>query len=89
MIAQCANSTCRTRFDYHIGGKFFRFHLIETEVSVFPDARHNLHNVVQYWLCPICSKMFTLIHVGSGKLVLRLVSQEFEVTAPQHRLTAA
>ena len=88
MIAQCANSACRTRFDYHIGGKFFRFHVTETEVSVFPDPRHNPHNVVHYWLCPICSKMFTLVHVGSGKVVLRLVSQEFEVTAPQHRMTA-
>ena len=76
MITQCANSACRTRFDHHVGGKFFRFHLTETEVSVFPDATHNLHN--DYWLCPICSKMFTMVHVDTGKVVLHLVSPEFE-----------
>ena len=78
MITQCTNSACRTSFDYHVGGKFFRFHLTETEVSVFPDATHNLHNVVHYWLCPICSKMFTMVHVDTGKVVLHLVSPEFE-----------
>jgi len=78
MITQCANSTCRTRFDYHVGGKFFRFYLTEIDVSVFPDATHNLHNVVHYWLCPICSKMFTLVHVATGEVVLRLVSRNFE-----------
>ena len=79
MITQCANSACQTRFDYHAGGKFFRFHLTDIEVSVFADATHNLHDVVHYWLCPICSKMFTVVHVDTGKVVLRLVSQEFEV----------
>jgi hypothetical protein len=78
MITQCANATCRTRFDYHVGGKFFRFHLTEIEVSGFPDATHNLHNVIHYWLCPICSKMFTLVHVETGKVVLRLLSRHFE-----------
>ena len=77
MITQCANSACRTSFDYHVGGKFFRFHLTETELSVC--ATHNFHNVVHYWLCPICSKMFTLVQVNTGKVVLRLSSQDFEV----------
>ena len=88
MITQCANSTCRTCFDYHVGGKFFRFHLTEIDVSVFPDATHNLHNVVYYWLCPICSKMFTLVHVA--EVVLRLVSRNFENGSSRNiNLTAA
>ena len=89
MIAKCANPACRTRFDYHVGGKFFRFHLTETEVSVIPDATQNVHKVIHYWLCPICSRMFSLVHADTGKVVLRLLGQEFEVAAPQHQLTAA
>lgn len=89
MITQCANSACRTSFDYRVGGKFFRFYLTETELSVFLGATHNLHKVVHYWLCPICSKMFTLVHADTGKVVLLPASQDFEVAGPRHQLTAA
>ena len=61
MITQCANSTCRARFDYHVGGRFFRFHLTEIDVPVFPDATHNRHNVVHYWL----SHLLEDVHSGS------------------------
>jgi hypothetical protein len=63
--------------------------LTKTELSVFLGATHNLHNVVHYWLCPLCSKMFTLVHVDSENVVLRPASQDFEVVGPQHQLTAA
>jgi hypothetical protein len=86
MIGRCANSACHTDFDHNIGGKFFRFHLIETEVSEIPDATKNPHKVVHYWLCSKCSKKFTLAHVEAGKVALRLLEQEFEM-ASQHRLT--
>ena len=91
MITRCANSACRTSFDYHVGGKFFRFHLTETEPSVFLGVTHNLHNVVHYWLCPTCSKMFTLVHVDTGNIVLRPARQGSEEAGSQHQfqLTAA
>ena len=89
MIVKCANPACPTRFDHHIGGKFLRFRLTETEVSLIPDATHNFHNVIHYWLCPICAKMFSLVHMETGKIVLQLLEQEFEVAPQQDQLTAA
>ena len=78
MIAKCANPACRTRFDHNLSGKFFRFTLTAAEVSIIPDATQNPHNVIHYWLCPICSKMFSLVHVETGKFVLHVVEQQFE-----------
>ena len=89
MIVKCANPACPTRFNHHIGGRFFRFRLTETEVSIIPEATQNSHNVIHYWLCPICAKMFSLVHVETGKIVLRLVAYESYVTAPQGEPTAA
>jgi len=89
MIAKCANPACRTSFDHLIGGRFFRFRLTEAEVPVVPCATQNAHHVIHYWLCPVCSKMFCLIHVETGKVVLRLLEQEFEVAPPQDQLSAA
>lgn len=53
MIAKCANPVCRVRFDHHIEGKFFRFHLTEVEVPEIPGATQNAHHVIHYWLCPL------------------------------------
>jgi hypothetical protein len=89
MIAKCANPACRSRFDHRVGGKFFRFHLPE---PAQPDASapvHNTHNVVHYWLCPVCSRIFSLACDDHGKVVLRLVEQEFIAAPPQHAFTAA
>jgi hypothetical protein len=87
MIANCANPACRTSFDHRIGGTFFRFRLIEAEMLVIPDATQNAHHVIHYWLCPVCSKMFSLIHVETGKVVLRLLEQESEVATAPDQLT--
>jgi len=89
MIAKCANPACRVRFDHHIGGKFFRFHLGETEELEIPGATHNTHNVIHYWLCPTCSKVFSLAHIEDGKVVLRLVEDEFASPPLEHEVTAA
>jgi hypothetical protein len=89
MIAKCANPVCRARFDHHIGGKFFRFHVTEVEVPEVPSATQNLHQVIHYWLCPLCAKIFTLTHVESGKVILRFVELEFSEPPSQHELTAA
>jgi hypothetical protein len=89
MIAKCANPACLVPFDHSIGGKFFRFRLTEVEVPEIPGATQNFHHVIHYWLCPLCAKLFSLIHVESGKVVLRLVEQEFSHPPPQHELTAA
>jgi len=79
MIDKCANPACHTHFDHQIGGKFFRFHLTEAEMSVIRDATQNSHKVIHYWLCPICSKMFRLVHSDTGKVALRGIAKEFEV----------
>jgi hypothetical protein len=89
MISKCANPNCRTGFDHLLGGRFFRFRLTEAEVPVIPGATQNAHHVIHYWLCPVCSKRFSLTHVQTGKVVLRLLEQECEVGAPQDQLTAA
>ena len=89
MIAVCANPVCRTRFDHRVGGRFFRFHLPETAQ---PDASapvHNTHNVVHYWLCPVCSKIFSLAYEDSGNVILQLHEQEFSAAPLQHAVTAA
>ena len=88
MIATCANPSCCARFDHHIGGKFFRFHLTEVEVFEISGATQNAHHVIHYWLCPFCAKIFFLTHVERGKVVLRLVEQEFSDLPTQHELTA-
>lgn len=89
MIAKCANPACCTGFDHLIGGRFFRFSLTEAEVPVIPGATPNAHQVIHYWLCPVCSNKFSLSHVETGKVVLRLLEQESEGTPPQDQLTAA
>jgi hypothetical protein len=89
MIAKCANPVCRVGFDHHIGGKFFRFHLAEVKVPEIPGATQNTHHVIHHWLCPLCAKTFSLTHVESGKVVLRLVELEFSDPPPQHELSAA
>jgi hypothetical protein len=43
--------------------------------------------IPDYWLCPVCSKMFSLIHVETGKVVLRLLEQESEVATAPDQLT--
>lgn len=87
MIAKCANPACRARFDYHVGGRFFRFHLDESAEAA--AGIHNTHNVVHYWLCPTCSKMFSLAKGDDSKVILRLREQEIECVPSEHSLTAA
>jgi len=89
MIAKCANPACRTLFDHHIGGKFFRFHLNDVEVLEVEGATKNAHQVIHYWLCPVCTKIFSLTHLEDGKVILRLVEDEFASPPPEHVLTAA
>jgi len=88
-IAKCANPACRVRFELHIGGKFFRFNLDDVEVVEIPGATENSHHVIHYWLCPVCSKIFSLAPVEDGKVILRLVEDEFASPPPEHELTAA
>jgi len=86
MIAKCAHPACRIGFAHVIGGRFFRFRLTQAEVPIIPGATQNAHHVI--WLCPFCSKMSSLIHVETGKVILRLLDQEFEVAPPQDQMTA-
>lgn len=77
MIAKCANPACRARFDHRVGGKFFRFHLPENPALGDAGETHNTHNVIHYWLCPLCSKIFSLVCAEDGRILLNLLEQEF------------
>ena len=89
MIAKCANRACGVRFDHHIGGRFFRFYLLEAELFEIPGATQNAHHVIHCWLCPACAKIFSLTHVEDRRVVIQLVELEFSDLPPRRELTAA
>lgn len=79
MFAKCANPKCSTGFDYHLGGKFYRFHQNEQA----PRVERNTHAVVHFWLCPRCAQTHTLDYDGVHCLVIRSVGlEDFEVSIP-------
>jgi hypothetical protein len=89
MIAKCANPACRTRFDHRIGGKFFRFRSPEKQEADETGKEQNTHNVVHYWLCPVCTRIFSLTCTQSNKVVLTFVEEEFSVESTEKEFTAA
>jgi len=65
MITECANPECKTRFEYHLGGKFYRFH----QKEIAPGNQPNVHSVVHFWLCPNCANDYTLGYDGTHCLM--------------------
>jgi hypothetical protein len=92
VIAKCANPACLSLFDHRVGGKFFRFHLPDDPAERDAQQIHNTHNVVHYWLCPLCSKLFSLISQEEGHVLLRNLEREFapdDSADPRHLLLTA
>jgi hypothetical protein len=56
MISQCANSECLTSFGDYRRGRLFRFHQIHPKGG----APVNSHSVRHFWLCSVCSDIYTL-----------------------------
>jgi hypothetical protein len=83
MTAKCANPVCRVRFNHRTGGKFFRFHVEENASS------NQAGDIVHYWLCPVCSKIFSLTSVKDNKVVLRLLEEEYSLEFTENELTTA
>jgi hypothetical protein len=61
MFWRCANPQCSVGFDYHLGGKYFRFH----QSPKVRNAERNTHEVVHFWLCGSCAEKYTLDYDGS------------------------
>lgn len=72
MFSKCANPKCLTGFDYHLGGKFYRFHQSEQA----PRLERNTHAVVHFWLCPRCAQTYTLDFDGIHCLLIRSMGIE-------------
>jgi len=60
MFTKCANPQCNTRFEYRLGGRFYRFHQGERARRFEP----NTHSVVHFWLCPECAEFYALDYDG-------------------------
>jgi len=76
---KCANPSCPTAFNWLEGGKFFRFRLgaqsAESPQAVpTPPAGH--HNVVHFWLCERCARVFTLVSTEGNAVVLKFLWAE-------------
>jgi hypothetical protein len=66
MISRCANAECLTSFgDYRLG-RLFRFHQSHPKGS----APANTHSVTHFWLCSVCSDIYTLEYREDRAIVM-------------------
>ena len=78
MGATCANPLCPKRFDYRLGGKFFRFRrsgFAEQARGPATTDKH-FHDVEHFWLCAVCCQILTLVYVEGRGVVLKLLESE-------------
>lgn len=66
MFTKCANPQCPTCFEYHLGGRFYRFHQGEAV-----RTERNTHSVVHFWLCPECAELYALHYDGLHCLLVQ------------------
>jgi hypothetical protein len=83
MIAKCANPACPVRFNYRLGGKFFRFRREPDlkAVDAGQGAHGGSHNAQHFWLCARCCQIFTLVYVESGGVMMKLLQEERSAAA--------
>jgi hypothetical protein len=65
VFSKCANEKCLTSFGYYRRGRLFRFHQSHPKGS----APVNSHSVAHFWLCSVCSDIYTLEY-REGRAVL-------------------
>jgi hypothetical protein len=72
---KCANPACRASFHWLSGGKFFRFR--GSQVSGAAEnlnaisAPANSHRVKHFWLCEMCSQVYTLAYCEEHGVVIQ------------------
>jgi hypothetical protein len=89
---KCANPACPTAFHWTGGGKFFRFR----PDSVAADGNNpttsspaEIHGLRHYWLCELCSHVFTLVYQEEYGVVLKVLWPELPVVETHKELSAA
>jgi len=89
---KCANPACPAAFHWTGGGKFFRFRpdsgLLSGKNST-TDAPAGVHGVRHYWLCELCSQMFTLVYDEQCGVVLKVLWLERPLAETNKKLSAA
>ena len=72
--AKCANPACLITFDWHRGGKFFRFRGQQNEARSDDVNRvsASAHGVRHFWLCERCSHLFTLSYDEHAGVILKI-----------------
>ena len=74
MFTKCANPQCPTRFEYHLGGTFYRFH----QGKRASERERNTHSVIHFWLCPQCAEAYALDYDGVHCLLIQSISYRAE-----------
>ena len=89
---KCANPACPTAFHWTGGGKFFRFR----PDSVAADGNNpttsspaGIHGLRHYWLCELCSHVFTLAYEEGYGVMLKVLWKELPVAEAHKELPAA
>jgi hypothetical protein len=89
---KCANPACPTAFHWTAGGKFFRFRtdpVPAKENVATTDSPRGMHAVRHYWLCELCSHVFTLVYEEEYGVVLKARWPELSATENHDELSAA
>jgi hypothetical protein len=81
-----ANPACPTRFRWNAGGRFFRSRLEPAQTT---DPQSDRPPVEHYWLCEVCSHLFTLVCDQQLGVVLKVGECPHPEVNTQTMLTAA
>jgi hypothetical protein len=66
MFSKCANAECLTSFGDYRRGRLFRFHQSHPKGS----APANTYSVAYFWLCSVCSGIYTLEYREGGAVLV-------------------
>jgi len=89
---KCANPACPTAFHWTGGGKFFRFRpdpVSGNGNDSGADSPGGIHGVRHYWLCELCSHVFTLACEEGYGVTLKVLWPELPVAEAHKELSAA
>ena len=84
MISKCANPDCAIPLDYR-QGRFFRFYKSHPEGA----EPANTHSVQHFWLCELCSGVYTLESRCRVGVVIKFRVGELSKTDRFRRIAAA
>lgn len=72
---KCANPACPAQFQWRAGGKFFRFRDTNSsngaKIPNTPSERVHSYGVKHYWLCDVCSRVYTLAYCDERGVVVK------------------